>query len=225
MEEQEILRPLSSSLKAAQTAATERYKEALTPLHGPNPHWDYLLDRGLREETILTNRLGVVHDPNVEHQRYEGMIAIPYLDAKGEDTLAMRFRCIEDHDHRAMHHGKYNSLAGSPSRLYNVRSIRGARDVIHLAEGEFDAMILTQEGFPAVAAPGANSWKPHHTIMLGGFEKVYIWGDPDDAGMQFAQKILASLPESAEMVQLKNGDVTDTYLSGGREALEEVLAG
>jgi DNA primase len=134
----------------------------------------------------------------------------------------MRFRCIEAHEHREHGHGKYMSIAGEPARVYNVRAIHQAGDDIHVCEGEFDAQVLTVVGLPAVAIPGANGWRNHHRRMLAGFSRVWVWGDPDDAGAAFTTKVCRSL-RTGKGVRLRAGDVTDTYLAGGAQALHALI--
>ena len=210
------MQPLTASRLESLEAAVSRYEAAVTVRAA-----EYLTARGIEQGTALTRRLGVVDDPAPEHRRYLGMLAIPYLDRSGQ-PLTVRFRCMEEHDHRAFYHGKYNSVAGEPSRMYGIGSIFEARKVIHLTEGEFDAMILSQAGLPAVGAPGAKSWKRRHSIMLSGFSRVYIWADPDDAGAEFAQTVMSKVRQ-ATTLRLTDGDVTDTYLQGGKEALYDIL--
>jgi len=177
----------------------------------------YLQNRGVDQEVATTFRLGCVTDPVPGHGKYRGMLAIPYLDKDGH-PLTIRFRCLREHDHRANGHGKYNSMFEDPSRVYNIKAIFDAKDEIHITEGEFDTMILTKVGLPAVAIPGAHGWQYHHRRMLAGFSRVYVWGDPDDAGAEFVTKVVASM-RTAKGVSLKVGYVTETYLQGGAEAL------
>jgi DNA primase len=212
------LRPLTASELAALEETVAKYQAAVS---SDVLAVKYLRGRGLDQETATGFRLGVVADPDPGHSRFRGMLVIPYLDRFGQ-PLTMRFRCIEEHDHRAHFHGKYNSLTGDPTRVFNVGAIFRAGDEIHVTEGEFDAMVLTMLGFPAVAIPGAKAWRPHHRDMLSGFSKVYVWGDPDDAGAEFAAKV-ASQMRTAIRVKLLDGDVTDTYLAGGRDALTDLF--
>lgn len=218
MEEQSTLQPLPASRREQLEAAVERYEGAVTARAV-----EYLTARGIGQEAALTHRLGVVDDPDPEHRRYLGMLAIPYLDKDGL-PLTIRFRCLEDHNHRDFYHGKYNSIAGEPARIYGVGAIHRAGRVLHLTEGELDAIILNQIGLPAIGAPGAKSWKRRHSIMLSGFSRVYIWADPDDAGAEFAQAVMSKV-RSATTLRLKDGDVNDTYLAGGADALMAVLNG
>lgn len=181
----------------------------------------YLLGRGLTEETVLTARLGVVADPIPAHERYKGWLAIPYL-IQGQ-PVRVRFRCMANHDHKEFSHGKYGQPTGETILTYGVDDILAPGDTLHVTEGEFDRLILKQCGLPAIAFPGANTFKRHHGRMLAGFNKIYVWGDPDQAGADFITTIVNRLPRSGRGVQLRAGDVTDTYLLGGTEAIYGLL--
>ncbi|MCY0923283.1 MULTISPECIES: topoisomerase [Streptomyces] len=196
--------------------ATNAYQAALTADAAR-----YLAERGIGEEEVATYRLGVVADPLPGHGRYRGMLAIPYL-AHDAHTLTIRFRCLEEHDHRALGHGKYNTLPGDPPRIYGVDSIHQAGDDIHLGEGELDRIILRKIGWHAVSAPGVEMFFGRHRRMLAGFSRVWVWSDPDDAGARLTAKVTRSL-RSAASVRLRTGDVTETYKAGGAQALHDLL--
>lgn len=183
---------------------------------------EYLAGRGLTEETVAGFRLGVVphEDPAPGHASQGGRLAIPYLSRDGH-PVQIRFQCFEEHDHREFQHGKYNTVADDPARLFNVRALAAADEVIHVAEGEFDTMILNQIGLPAVGVPGARAWKPHWRRLLMGFSRIYIWGDPDAAGSELVNTITRSLRQ-AKPVHLRGGDVNEIYLSEGADALHRL---
>jgi len=214
--EREPLRPLSAAERMMLEGAVSRYQDGLT-----GEAVRYLTGRGLTREVVDGFRLGVVSDPMPAHARYAGWLSIPYLRYDGL-PVSIRFRCIRPGcDHEG--HGKYMSLPGEPSRMFNVGAIHNADDTIHVCEGELDAIVLAQIGLYAVAIPGANGWRPHHRRMLAGFSKVYVWGDPDPAGAEFTATVCGSLRGAARAVQLSVGDVTETYLQGGAEALLELV--
>lgn len=206
-------------------ARMEELNEALmayqADLHLSEGALEYLESRGVGQREIESFRLGLVSDPRPGHGHVKGMLAIPYLDAHGM-PLTVRFRCIQEHDHRASGHGKYASLKGDTPRLFNIGAILRAGDEIHVTEGEFDAVILSKVGLEAVAIPGANNWQPRHRIMLSGFSRIWVWGDPDDAGAGLVAKITRALPR-ARAVRLTIGDVTETFKAGGAEALLSLL--
>jgi hypothetical protein len=206
------MRPLSGSQREALEEATTSYEGAVS-----REVARYLLARGIDRDTAATFRLGSVADPFPGHERFRGWLAIPYLDKDGK-PLSMRFRCIQDHAHRDFGHGKYMSMSEEPSRVFNIRGIHIADDTLHIAEGEFDTMILSKVFGAASGFPGAKSWRGHHRRMLAGFSRVHVWGDPDEAGAEFVQKVCRQV-RSAKGVRLRDGDVTDTYTAGGADAL------
>lgn len=216
MSEREPLRPSSDSQRTALDEAVSRYQAALT-----SDAAAFLLRRGVSRETAATNRLGVVSDAAPGHGAYEGWLAIPYLRHDFQ-AVSLRFRCLEDHDHRDYGHGKYMGLYDEPTRVFFVPAIHQADDEIHIAEGEFDAMILNQVGLPAVAIPGVENWKGHHRRMLAGFSRVWVWGDPDDAGAKFIARVCRAMRQ-ARGVQLTTGDVTETYLAEGAAGLYALI--
>ncbi|MGW0895907.1 toprim domain-containing protein [Streptomyces goshikiensis] len=197
--------------------ATGTYQAALTADAAR-----YLLGRGIGREQAATYRLGVVGDrPFPGHEKYRGMLAIPYLDHSNE-PLTVRFRCLQEHDHRAFGHGKYNTIKDDPPRMYGVGSVHKADSIIEVTEGELDRIILEKLGLHAVAIPGASIWQGRHRRMLAGFNRVRVWGDPDDAGAEFTARICRAL-RSAKGMRLSAGDVTDTYVQQGAEALLSLI--
>lgn len=212
MTEREPLRPLSDSQREMMEEAVARYQGGVSDTVRV-----HLLGRGLTEESVRTARLGVVSDPLPGHEKYRNMLSIPYLDRQGR-ALSLRFRCLENHNHRDFHHGKYMSMVDEPARMYNVRAIHEADEEISVTEGELDCIVLNQIGLPAVAIPGANAWQSHHRIMLAGFSRVWVWGDPDEAGAEFNRTLTKAL-HTARSVQLRGGDVNDTYQFEGPEAI------
>lgn len=220
MTEQEPLRPLSGSQRETLREAVESYEVALTAAAA-----SHLVKRGVTKETARTFRLGSVLDPAPGHSRFTGFLALPYLDKDGE-PVSLRFRCIAEHDHRSFGHGKYMSMTDEPARVFNIRAIheaaRGSSGEIHVTEGEFDAIVLNQLGLPAVAIPGASGFQGHHRRMLAGFNRAWIWGDPDDAGAEFTAKVCRMM-RSAKGVRLEVGDVSETFSAGGAEAIFDLI--
>lgn len=223
MSEHERLQPLSASQREAAEEATSTYQAVLMGDDAARQVAVHLHARGIDPQTASTFRLGVVNDPFPGHGKFVGFLSIPYLDRNGK-ALGLRFRCVQEHDHRAAFHGKYMSEPEAPVRMFNIRAVHEARDEIHVTEGELDAMILNKIGLPAVAIPGAVLWRNHHRRMLAGFSRVWVWGDPDDAGAEFTQKVTRSLRQ-AKGVRLRDGDVTDTYLKANKDpnALLELI--
>lgn len=219
MEERESLAPLTDSEMKLLEEATRSYQADLLLADGV---MEYLNARGISEREAGIRRVGVASDPVPGHERFRGFLAIPYLDRRGR-PLTIRFRCVEKHDHREHGHGKYMSLPDDVPRMFNVGAVFEADDTIHVCEGEFDAIVLNSIGLPAVAIPGAHLWRPRHRVMLSGFQNIYVWADPDQAGMDLLRKIMKSLP-NAKPVRLTGGDVSEVFVEGGAEALLARLA-
>ena len=218
-EQSTLLEPLSALQMAALEEAVASYEAALTAdavayLLGPR--------RGLDKGTVLTARLGVVDDPFPGHTRYAGMIAIPYLDRLGR-PVQIRFHCPVEHQHTDFFHGKYNGLAGEPTRMYGVDALFTADNEIHVTEGEFDALVLRMLGLPSVAIPGANNWKARHRENLLGFSRIFVWGDADDAGADFTLKITRQLRQAVGVRLPTKNDITSLYNRDGSEAILRAL--
>ena len=222
-EDRPRLQPLSISQREALEEAVSSYERSITASAAR-----LLIDRGIDQATAIKFRLGVVGDPHPGHERHRGKLVIPYLD-RASHPLTVRFRCLHSmpghpapHDCRELQHGKYMSLADDPPRTFNIRAIHEAGAEIHIAEGEFDAMLLNRFGLPAIAIPGVQAWSGRHRRMLAGFNRQRVWGDPDDAGADFNRKVTQQL-RNAKAVRLRLGDVTDTWMAGGAEALLSLI--
>lgn len=217
MSEDKRLAPSSPVQLEMLGEAVDRYEDAFSVEAAR-----FLLSKGIDEDLASELRLGVVDNPFPGHGKYRGWLAIPYLRHDGL-PVSIRFRCIVTGcKHDDGWHGKYETVEGDAPRLYGIQDLHAAGDEIHVTEGEFDKAILQSIGLHAVGVPGASSWLSRHRRMLAGFSKVWVWGDPDDAGAKFITKVCRSLRQ-ARGVQLVTGDVTDTYLAGGASALLELI--
>lgn len=84
--------------------------------------------------------------------------------------------------------GKYFTPPGQKARLFNTDVVWGAEDVF-ITEGEFDALVLEQQGYAAMGAPGAKSWQDTWTGYLEDARRVFCVFDNDRAGEEGAQKL------------------------------------
>lgn len=186
--------------------ATARYAEHVTGAA------EYLGAHGIIEQVARAVRLGVVVDPIQGHEDYVGMLAIPYVTPNG--VVDMRFRRLDEGSGP-----KYLSLPGHSPRLYNTPAILRAGDAISITEGEMDALVLDHlAGIPAVGIPGASMWKPHYPRVFADFRTVYVWGDGDSAGVEFAKRIVREV--AAIMVRVPEGhDVASLYMSEGVDGI------
>lgn len=97
--------------------------------------------------------------------------------------------------------GKYQTPPGQKTRLFNSDSTWGSDEVL-IAEGEFDALILEQMGYKAVACPGANVWQESWTGYFIDTKTVYVLFDNDSAGELGAKKIKDYIGHRAKIVTL-----------------------
>lgn len=182
----------------------------------------YLTSRGFSEQVASTYGLGVVHNPPVGYERYRSRLVIPYLTPSG--VVNARFRCLRQHDCKEAGHGKYVGLEGFETSLYNVLDLSKPGDAICVTEGELDAVTLSMCGIAAVAVPGATNWKKHFGRCLDDFSKVFVLGDPDEAGKGLNKKLISDV--RAIPVRMPRGDdVNSLYLKGGADALRRLLTG
>lgn len=151
------------------------------------------------------------------HEKYHGMIAIPYLSPDGW-TLQIRFRRIGDGDGP-----KYLSVPGAPPRLYNTRTLDDSYTEIFVTEGEPDTWIATQCGLPAVGIPGVSSWCPEWALPLLQYDAVYLLADNDDKGQgaKLGERMAADLPNLRIILMPEGHDVNSFVLSEGADALLE----
>lgn len=157
------------------------------------------------------------------HEWYRNRVVIPYSLYDGT-VVSLRFRCGSDHDCKEAGHPKYLTEGGDITHLYNSPALFEPGDEIHLCEGEFDAMILSQCGRLAVASPGSQVTPAHHLRLLAGFSRIYVWGDGDDAGREFAARVRKT-HRRATAVRLPQGeDVTSVYVKQGVEGLLDLIA-
>lgn len=183
----------------------------------------YLAGRGIDPEATERWRLGVVSSPEPGHEWFLGRLSIPYTNKLG--VMALKFRCLQEHDCKASNCKKYMWPDGQEMYVFNVGACDTAEAVIHVAEGEVDAIILAEAfGQPAVGVPGVGVWQQHWPFHFQGFERVIVWPDGDKAGRDWASKVRKEISQ-AEIMQMPSGkDVNDLYLEAGTEALK-ALAG
>lgn len=173
----------------------------------------WLTSRGLTISSIRRAQLGYVAEG-----RYKDAIAIPYPNPDGS-IRTIRFRYLNPRRQ------KYDNFKGHNIHLYNVAN--SAKSKVWLCEGEFDSLILTQMGFPAVGLPGASGFKPDWKYLFANCEEVSLVFDGDEAGQKGANRLASILGEvvtgDLRTIRLPEGlDVTDAYLRDADELKELV---
>lgn len=109
------------------------------------------------------------------------------------------------------------NLKGVRTVLYNLPAVSRA-PVVFVVEGEKDADALIKLGFVATTGPmGAGHWKLEYSRSLKRKEVIVI-PDADDAGRDYAKKVIASLKGVALSVQ-------QVTLPGAKDAAEWIEKG
>lgn len=233
---------LSKEQKESLVNSARKYRESLPG----SPAEKYLALRGLSLSDVMSFGLGYVDIPDLGHEKYAGMLVIPYIrkSLTGTTTVvALRYRCIKSDCEHSRHGGKYLTMPGDPPRLYNPMAALDNYDRVAITEGELDAITASVSGIPAVGVPGVQSWKPTHLEGFRGFETVYVLADNDipkirpdcqqcpnkdckghNPGREFAERIAADLPNSKVCLMPLGQDVNDFVLANGRHALKERVA-
>lgn len=187
-----------------------------------SPAEDHLRERGLLADDLAEAtakfRLGYVDDPPQGYERYQGMLAIPYLrkhPRHGWGCVSIRFRRLGEDG------PKYRTMPGDRPRLYNTTALNRPVREVGITEGEIDAITATVCGLPTVGVPGAQAWRKPWAELFRGYETVYIFTDGDEPGEQFGDVVARSLPNAKIIPSAAGEDVNSLLIKGGPEAVRE----
>ena len=177
----------------------------------------YLVGRGIGRQAAVSFRLGAVAQPEPGHERFAGMLSIPYVTDAG--VVAIKFRRLDGDG------PKYDGPAGQGLRLFNARACAADSDVIAVCEGELDAIKVQQDlGIPAVGTPGTQ-WQPHWSRCLSDFDRVVVFADHDakpdgsDPGLKHANKVRSMIPGAVIVTPPAGFDVSDWIAAEGADAV------
>lgn len=214
------MQTLTSSQRSLLEAQTSQYESSLALAEG------YLAGRGITEDTAALARLGVVDEQLEEWSNNPtagNYLSIPYITRSG--VVDIRFRCIRNHDCKSEGCGKYLTRTGNRSRIYGVEDLVDAGPAICVTEGEVDRLTIRQLGYPAVAFPGAKTWKAHYRRLFEDFSRIVVLCDGDHDGAEFGAQWRSNFPRSAETVQMDaKEDVNSTFLLYGEDYFHDILA-
>lgn len=173
----------------------------------------YLLDdRGLTKSTLEKFKVGY----DAGRDRY----TFPVYDEEGNLVNIRRYLPGADKGNKMRNAQGH----GSPPRLYPMQVLEG-EDEAWIIEGEIDALLNNQNGFPTVTGThGANTWEPSWSDFFTG-KKTFLCYDNDKegrVGMRKAGRML--LRTAAEVwlvavpVEEEHGDLADYWVTGGTVA-------
>ena len=170
---------------------------------------EWLYQRGLTDETIARFQLG--HDG--------GHFVIPVFAADGS-LATLRYRRDDAYDTEAP---KYWGTRGcNEPRLFPAHIIAQQQPTsLAVVEGEFDTMLLWQQGIPAVTCTNGAQSIEHLPPLLSSISSLkHLWciGDMDGVGLRAMDQFQQSVPYATTRVRwplVLGKDVTD--LSGYHE--------
>lgn len=156
-------------------------------------------------------QLGYVARPLPGDERFQGMLAIPYLTPAG--ARGLKFRSLSQGG------GKYAKHAGEKNRLYNAPAYFAAGNTIGLSEGEMDAIAATEHlGVPTLGVPGVEGWKKPWRQVFTDFSLVFIFGDGDQPGREFAAEMAEAIGDRARIVQCPDHQDVCSMVAADRSA-------
>src|SRR5439155_15339893 len=152
-------------------------------------------------------------------------ITIPIYNREGEIAFFKLARDPEDQDGPKM-----MASPGGYAELYEWGAVLPEPGRIIICEGEFDRMVLEDNGFIAVTSTaGAGVFKKEWAKAFENIPEVYICYDRDEAGKNGAERVASLIPH-ARIVELpdevgEGGDVTDFFVRLGqnREDFQKLL--
>lgn len=117
-------------------------------------------------------------------------------------------------------HPKYIN-ASLPVPLFNADALKKLKtgDTVYICEGVFDAMVLEQNGFNAVAILGVESFKPEWAGLFAGLN-VVLCLDNDEAGIEATKKLaevfyLNGIQVHKKVLPQGVKDITDYFIGKG----------
>jgi DNA primase len=113
---------------------------------------------------------------------------------------------------------KYLHLKGVGVPMYNSDTLQGLKkgDKVYITEGVFDATVLEQNGYHAVAILGVNNFKPEMTHQFKGLDVVLAF-DNDEAGERATKEVAKMFLLNGQEVKTKRlpenvKDITDYFI-------------
>jgi DNA primase len=176
----------------------------------------YLLARGITAEVAAMFTLGYAVDGE-----FAKRLTIPYVTPAG--VVQIKYRCADPahHDDTGLKHihndcPKYLLEAGTGIHLFNAQVLIYTAETVVVTEGELDAIcVQAYTGIPAVAYPGADTWKkqPHYRLCFEGVSEVIVVADGDKVGKDAAKRVAESIGMSARTVEMPAGQDSNSYIA------------
>ncbi len=196
---------------------------------------DHLAARGVAVAAMIAAGL-LIHgeDIAVPYDRFRGRIIFPISDAFGR-VIAFGGRALGPEVQPKYLNSPETALFHKGAILYNHHHARRASQEsgrVIAVEGYIDVIAMTGAGYPETVAPLGTALTPEHCELLWRMaEEPVLCFDGDRAGRKAAYRTIdMALPltgpgRSLRFALLPEGsDPDDLVRSGGRQALESILA-
>ena len=151
----------------------------------------------------------------------QDMVTIPVHSPDGME-VGFVGRSIEGKD--------FKNTPGLPKSkvLFNLHRVKTASRV-YVVESSFDAIRLSQCGFPAVATLGANVSGTQTDLLQKYFNNIIVIADNDEAGGNMKTKIVERLGSRVSVVKLDKqykdiGDMSDEDIKNLDESFDKSIA-
>jgi 5S rRNA maturation endonuclease (ribonuclease M5)/archaellum biogenesis ATPase FlaH len=191
----------------------------------PDDLREYLHSRKLNDETIARFKLTVFKNELTG----ERAIGIPLFNERGE-VINWKLR-IEPSKENESENKYWFLFQGKKIGVFPLPLIDFDKEEICICEGEFDTILLHQEGYNAITSTtGGNSIAKNEELVniVKKFKKVYLLPDNDETGARWAFELkerLRKLPIEIVEIRLPDGikDVTELYQNG--RTLQDIKKG
>jgi len=197
---------------------------------------EFILKRGLTEETIKRFKIGFCKTEGPYNKRY----TIPIFDEDG-NCRNIRYYLMGASDFKMLNHkvkiDANREIKFGIMRLFNIADlnlVKKDEDLI-ICEGELDACILSQQGFRVVTATaGAGSFPKNDIEKFKDLNVIFLF-DNDDAGREAASKLAFEFHKKEIPTRIakwpseigNKGDATDYFvklLKTRQELIDEVIS-
>ena len=151
----------------------------------------------------------------------QDMVTIPVHSPDGVE-VGFVGRSVEGKD--------FKNTPGLPKSkiLFNLHRVKTSSKV-YVVESSFDAIRLSQCGFPAVATLGANVSNYQTDLLQKYFNNIIVIADNDEAGGNMKDKIVERLGSRVTVIKLDKqykdiGDMPDEAIRNLDESFDKSIA-
>jgi len=180
---------------------------------GSSRAMSYYAKRQITAESVQKFKLG--------YSEKQDMVTIPVHSPDGME-VGFVGRSVEGKD--------FKNTPGLPKSkvLFNLHRVKTSNS-IYIVESSFDAIRLSQCGFPAVATLGANVSSYQTDLLKKYFNNIIVIADNDEAGGNMKDKIIERLGSRVTVIKLDKqykdiGDMDDTAIKSLDQSFDKSIA-